>query len=367
VLLFAALLVTAADASASVTVTDLMRREVSIEKPPERILLGEGLQIVSLALLHPDPVGLLAGWGNDLKRYDPATYALFRERFPQLENVPTIGSGVGGAFSVEQALATDPDLVVLSRWQVSGSEALLRQFEAAGIPVIVVDFFERPLQNVLPSMRILGRALRREAQAEAFVGFYEKRLERISERLAAAAPDEPTVFLHGLPGMLPCCWSAGSEGIGEYIDFLGGRNIGAEVFASASGGQLSLEYVIAQDPSVYIATGLSDIGEGGLSIGSGVASRTAAEDLAKISQRPGFADLAATRNGRVHGLWNYFNGGPLNILAIEVMAKWLHPRVFADIEPLATLQEINDRFLAAPFEGTYWISLNEVGNGMAGQ
>ncbi|SFN00607.1 hypothetical protein [Methylobacterium pseudosasicola] len=42
-------------------------------------------------------------------------------------------------------------------------------------------------------------------------------------------------------------------------------------------------------------------------------------------------------------------------LAVEVMAKWLHPELMEGIEPKATLAEISARFLAVPMAGTYWI------------
>ena len=70
-----------------------------------------------------------------------------------------------------------------------------------------------------------------------------------------------------------------------------------------------------------------------------------------------FDSLKAVREGRAYGLWNYFNAVPLNILAAEVFAKWLRPDLFADIDPEATLKEINARFAAVPFDGAYWIAL----------
>ncbi|MCG5477222.1 MAG: ferrichrome ABC transporter, partial [Sinorhizobium fredii] len=69
--------------------------------------------------------------------------------------------------------------------------------------------------------------------------------------------------------------------------------------------------------------------------------------------------IAAVRNGRVHGLWNFFNAIPLNIVAAEAFAAWLRPDLFADVDPARTLAEINERFAAVPFEGAYWISLKK--------
>lgn len=72
---------------------------------------------------------------------------------------------------------------------------------------------------------------------------------------------------------------------------------------------------------------------------------------------PVLANLSGVQKGRVDGLWNFFNAVPLNILAAEAFARWLRPELFADVDPQGTLTEINERFAAVPFRGSYWISL----------
>ncbi len=65
------------------------------------------------------------------------------------------------------------------------------------------------------------------------------------------------------------------------------------------------------------------------------------------------------RNGRVYGLWHIFNNNPANFLAVEVLAKWFHPELFADIDPDASLRELNERFLLVAMQGTYWVRLKD--------
>ncbi len=341
------------------TVTDILGRTVTIEHEPRRILLAEGFQLITLALLDPDPVSRLAGWGGDLETLDPATYALFKARFPAVADLPVVGLGSGETFSMEQALAVAPDLAIFSAWQAAttGPEAVAAPFEQAGIPVIFVDFYQSPLTRTAPSLRLLGQVLGREEAAESFITFSEERLRRIRDRMAGAGPG-PRVMLHAYPGLWPCCWSAGSGGLGEVIALLGGRNIGADRFPTPNGGQLDLEYILAADPEVYIATGLPQLDQAGsIRIGSGVDPGAARAGLAAMAAQPGLAGLSAMRQSRVHALWNFFNGGPLSIVGVEAMARWIRPELFGDVDPAATLAEINRRFLAVPFTGTYWVSL----------
>jgi len=357
VALICVLQASAASAQWPRTVTDIAGREVDIPSKPQRILLAEGFQILALSFVSPDPVSLLAGWGGDLRTFDPATYALVRDRFPDIENVPTTGMGSGETFSLERALALDPDLVVFSLWQARGNLAeTAAPFEAAGIPVVFIDFYLDPLANTLPSLDLLGRILGEEQRAREYAAFYRERLDFVKKRLAAETVPRPKVLLHAFPEVWPCCWSAGGRGVGELIDLVGGRNIGAERFPSPNGGQLNLEVIIEEDPEVYIATGSSGTGPG-VALGAGVTEDEARSDLARVIGAPGLSSLSAVVEGRVHGLWNFFNGSPINILAVEVMAKWVHPELFGTLDPGKTLAEINDRFSAVPFRGAFWVDL----------
>ncbi len=42
---------------------------------------------------------------------------------------------------------------------------------------------------------------------------------------------------------------------------------------------------------------------------------------------------------------------------IEALAAWIHPDRFQGVSALKTLQEVNERFLTVPMEGTYMIDL----------
>ncbi|SEO13747.1 iron complex transport system substrate-binding protein [Pseudorhodobacter antarcticus] len=56
----------------TITITDIAGRTVEVEKNPDRIVLGEGRMIYSLALLdRADPFARVAGWKDDLINYDP--------------------------------------------------------------------------------------------------------------------------------------------------------------------------------------------------------------------------------------------------------------------------------------------------------
>lgn len=343
-----------------VTFTDVVGRTVHLEAPAQRVILGDGRTLLALAVLHPDPVSILAGWPDQLRRADPDTYALFQDAFPGLEDVPHVSAGSAASFSVERALALRPDAVIFSGGHSPSADAheVIAQLEAAGVAVAFIDFGASPMDNTIPSLAVLGAVLGRQAEAEAFSALVRDRMDRIATRLAAH-PDlsRPAVFMHMHAVGWDCCYSPGSGNLGQLIEAAGGENIGAAVLPSPT-GQLSWEYVLSRNPDVYIATGgPHQRDNGGLVLGTGIALDEAAERLTAIASHRDIAPLAATRAGRIHGLWHHFYVSPLNVVVLELLAQWSHPELFADLDPAATLAEINETYLAVPLVGTYWVEL----------
>ena len=338
-------------------VTDALGRVVKVPDHVQRVVLGEGRLISAFALLDRDqPFKRIVGWQNDLRKLDPNTYAAYVVKFPEVKDIPLIGQASEQSVSAEQILALKPDLAVFS---ISGHgptehSPVADVLEQAGIAVLFVDFRVNPLQGTRDSMTALGQALGREKQASAFLDFYNQHVERITQTLGVIDEQKrPSVFLELLAGV----WAnpghtTGKGGMGELIRLVGGRNIAEGVVPGAL-GDISVEYALKADPDVYILTGNQ---KPGVMLGAGIDSATAQASLKQVLARPQFAELRAIREGNVHALWHDFYNSPYNILAIEALAKWVHPQTFADLDPHLTLEQINRQFLDTPLAGQYWIS-----------
>ncbi|MCW4456497.1 ABC transporter substrate-binding protein [Flavobacterium sp. MXW15] len=338
-------------------IVDLRGRKVTVPDQIKKISIDDGRYLVALALIQPDPVKVLAAWPRDINRIGEETYAEYLKKFPALRTLPQVASSAG-SFNLESVLAAAPDVAVVSLGN-GPSDAQVAQLQAAGIPVVFIDFFTNPFKNQERSLRILGRLTGGQAKAEDFIAFRRQRLETISRRVAALAPDaRPSVFLEAHAGMTrDCCNSPGKGNVGDYIEFVGGHNIGADVLKGPF-GKLNLEYVISRDPKVYIATGGAHLEKsGGLVLGVGYDAARARASLAAITRRQGIAQLSAVKTGNAHGLAHQLINSPIDIVAIEVFARWVHPELFQDLDPARTLQEINRRFLAVPYHGVGWTDL----------
>lgn len=336
---------------------DLRQRPVTPHATPAKLSIDDGRYLVALGLIHPDPVSALVAWSGDIQRLGKETYAAYVKRWPALAKLPIVPPS-NLPFQVEPVLAAKPDVALVSLG-AGPADAQVAQLDGAGVSVAFIDFFSHPIENQAASLTLLGALTGRQEQAAAYNAFRKERLDRISERLKGLTDAQrPSVFMEPHAGLTPdCCNSPGNGNVGDYIAFVGGRNIGADQIKQPF-GKLGLEYVLSRDPDIYIATGGPHLAKAkGFVIGPGFTPEQSQAGLRNVVARSGIATLRAVREGRVHGLSHQMINSPIDVVAVEVLAKWIHPDRFGDLDPAATLAEINKRFLAVPYYGSYWADL----------
>ena len=342
--------------AAPIEITDIMNRQVSLEAPAKRILLGAGRHLPVLGLIHRDPASLLVGWRDDFRR-DTASFSIWSSASPKLADLPVVGGPAGSGLDIETVVNLDPDLVILSLYDAEASDTArsMEMLERLGIPVLVVDFFSHPLKNTLPSLRMLGSALGVSDRAEAFIAFYQSHLEAVQKGLAAAPFERPNVFMHVHAGGTPCCSTPGHGVFNDMIDLAGGYNLALNHIPGLY-GDVSVEQLIVDDPQIYIATGgAHQAAGGGLVLGPGISAEDANASFQRLLGDPALAQLTAVSQKRAQALWHMFNDTPVHIVMIERLAKLFHPERFPDLDPQATLDTINRDFLAVPMTGTFWL------------
>ncbi|MFC3694347.1 ABC transporter substrate-binding protein [Chenggangzhangella methanolivorans] len=347
-LAFGAIAVAASNARAQTVVTDVAGRQVEIAGPAKRIIVEAPGYYPALALLSRDAADLVVGVGATESRGQ-------FEAEQDLAGKPRLGTMSFGTFAVETALALKPDLLIATLAGPGQQDAVERAFAAAGVPVLYVDFFVDPARNTIPSIELVGAAIGAEKQAAAFADFHRRRIATIVERLAAEKPARPKLMIYRRSADGTCCWSFAKGFMSPFFDMLRVRNI-AEDKLPGMVGQLSLEAVIESDPDIFVATDWSFWAESLFG-----PERTREQTLARLeatTRQPGLDGLAAVRERRVHAIDTTLMRSPLNVLAVELFAKWRHPTLFADIDPQKSLDEINGRFLARPLKGSFWASLD---------
>ena len=341
------------------TLTDILQRKVTVPDNPQRVVLGEGRLLYTLALVeNGNPLRHVVGWPGDLPHYDRQTWARYSTAFPAMKKIPLIGGANPGQLSMEKTIALRPDLVILPLYakKPAVQDDMLTQLGAAGIPVIYVDTRIDPLKNTVPSLKILGEALGDPQKTQRFIAFYQRHMSLIQDRLRQAAPVRPRVMLQLHIGRREgCCTTVGHGNLADLLTYAGGDNIAAGQFSGVF-GQLSAEAVLAARPDFFLATGLGDAQQPHrLQLGPLVDSATAQQSFSHaLAGQPVISQLAAVRQGKTLAIWHNFYLSPWHLLAVEAMAKTLHPQLFHDLDPANTLREMNEAFLPLPETGTYW-------------
>ncbi|MDB6454815.1 ABC transporter substrate-binding protein [Falsirhodobacter sp. 20TX0035] len=349
-----------------VTLTDIAGREVTVEAPVQRVILGEGRQIYLLGVLEREaPFAHVVGWREDLLQADPDGYAAYAEKFPDLKDLPTFGGFKDGTFDVEQAAALKPDVVLMNLEARAATEDAGYDDKLAelGVPIVYVDFREDPMAHSVESMRIMGKLTGQEQRADDYIAFAEAQMKRVTDRIAGDDIVRPKVFIDRAGGYSDdCCMSFGNGNFGEYVEIAGGTNIAKDIIPGTF-GTLNPEQIIASNPDQVIVTGGNwDAyvpGGAWVGLGPGADMQAAKTKLQALTERTAMTGITAVKTGQFHAIWHQFYDNPYYFVAVQQLAKWQQPALFADLDPEATLKELHERFLPVPYQPGYWVSLND--------
>ena len=350
--------------AALTTVTDLLGRQVKVKLPVQRVILGEGRQLYLVAALDTqNPIERIVGWRKDLIQSDPDTYNAYLRAFPAIAKIPTFGGFEDGTFDIEQAISQRPDVIILNIEAQHATEdaRYIEKLDALGIPVVYVDFRNQPMTNTEPTMRLFGQLFGKEPQAEAFIAFRNRQIRRVTDVIAAQQPARPAVFIERIGGYTDdCCLSFGNENFGLFVELAGGNNI-AKGIIPRTFGQLNPEQVIVANPAQVVVTSANweAFAPGGhwVGVGPGADMAEARRKLAWYTARPAYAGIKAQESQAFHAIWHQFYNSPYQFVAIQQLAKWFHPTLFADLDPEASFRELHERFLPVPYAPGYSVSL----------
>lgn len=356
-----------AQSSGSISVTDIAGRTITLDKPAQKLVLGEGRFMAALGVLGvSDPVSKVAGMMNDFRLYDPNTFSVYAETFPAINDIPTFGHTTEDSVSVEKIILLNPDVAIFGlegHGPGARSHHITDKLQAAGIPIVFIDFRADPIKNTGRSVEILGAVLGLQKEAIRFSEYYSRQLELVRSRVS-------TIPKMGFPKVLldlrvdnaqACCYTVTDGLFASMAEFAGARNLAKDVLSSRV-GQLSLEYVLTADFDIYIGTAYGNPSDYHMRYerilsGVNVKPEQARNSLLQTMQARGLSSIDAARNKKSYALWHHFYNSPLNLYAIQKMATWFHPKVFEDIEPEATLKKLLDGFKPLDLMGEYSASL----------
>jgi iron complex transport system substrate-binding protein len=228
----ALLLCTMALSAQAITVQDFAGREITLAQPARRIVA-----------LAPDIVENLFSAGAGDRLVGAVSYSNYPRQAQELHEV-----GNYNAFSLEQILALQPDLVIM--WGSGNGMHTLSKLEGLGIPVFVSEL--RHLSDVPESIRRLGQLAGTGSVAEAEAHRIESELASL--RSQYSGDRSLSVFYQIWNDPLQTV--NGEHLISEVIALCGGRNVFGD--ASALAPRISVESILLRDPDAIIASGMGE-------------------------------------------------------------------------------------------------------------
>lgn len=252
------------EAVSGINFTDMIGRNIVLDKVPERILA-----------LSPSDCEILCAIGAGEQLIGRATECDWPQEILEL---PAIESGVN--MNLEQVIAMKPDVVLMS--SITQTEAQQNVLENAGITVIYSDGHDNSetLEGVYKAISLLGTVSGREEAAQKLVADTKQTFSD----LQASIPDgeKKTVYFEVSP-LKYGLWTCGpGTYMNEICELLGVENI----FSDLEGWcEVSEEQVLDRNPD-YIVSVIMYYDEG----------LSPEED---ISSRNGWDSITAVKNGNI--------------------------------------------------------------------
>lgn len=265
------------------TLTDDLGRKVTLRAEPKRIVS-----------VLPSSTETLCAIGACDRLVGVDEYSDFPA---QVKTLPK----VGGLYTpnIEAMVALKPDLVVVSKYG-----KLVEPLTATGIPVVAVN--PETYDEVFSKTLVLGRIVNREAQAKNLVVQMRRDIARI-EILTRNAVRKPSAYYE----IDPTPYTAGPN---SFIGVLLGKAGATNIIPANLGDfpKISPELVVQRNPQLILGL-----------------------DPATARARPGWANIAAVKSGRVIPVPP---GSPLDTLlnrpgprlpqALAALARLVHPELF---------------------------------------
>lgn len=330
-----------AAASYPKTFTDTLGREITLDKPVERIITRSPDEArIVIALGAGDK--LIAGEQATKSCLCPMTFdnttegckdcykTIIDGRMPDLPEISTRYD-----IYYEKIAALKPDIIFC------GSLKDAEAFEdKIGCPVVVLggqgwNFGD---SGYFKSIQVAGQALDREDKADKLIEFIKGKIDKVksvTDKMSAA--DKPKVYFASR-GATNAFYDpkegrdfTRTEPKYDPLDVAGGINVASEINGSTI--NVALEQIIAWNPD-YIFVSNSDAGNN--------------TGLNFIKNSPELSTINAIKNGNVYNcFYPHCRGTPpdRNLLNMMYMAKLLHPDEFKDLDLEKEGNEIFKAFL----------------------
>lgn len=323
--------------AAPLPITDAIGRTVTLRGPAERIVITFNYEEFT-AVAGPSGWDRVVGFNKRQWAVNrTSNWVRYQKAIPRLSTLPDVGAGENDTFSVERVLSLNPDLLITLALDFNALAPAMAQIEAAGVPILCVDYNAQVLEKTIASTLALGHATGNLDRAQTLAELYRDRVADIARRVTGAATPKAYVELG----------QSGAEVVGNtYNGVMWGKMVELAGAANIATGRIppgfhpmSPETVLAAEPNFIFITASSWAGSpNAVRAGYGIDIETTRRTLAPYASRPGWSNFPAIEAGNIHAIETGLARSLWDWVASEYFAKQMHPDAFADVDPTADLR-----------------------------
>ncbi len=294
----------------TVTMVDVTKKSVTVPVAPQRVIcMSSSMNEILVAL---DASNSLIG------RDDNSTFP------PSLLKLPVVAT-TSYTPNIEAVIEKKPDLIIADTMLQDDAR---RKFESFGIPVIVEAATDPTRTDTL--IRNFGLIFNRQQRAEDLISFLSKNQNIMTTRLAKLTDaQKPRVFWEMLQPYKTCTKAVASH---QNIVKAGAINVAADLAGTYP--VVSAEWLAKVNPQLIIRMASRDDSD-----------QVVQQIYDEVMSRPALSTVDAVRNKKVYIVkWSIY-GGLRSLVSQLYYVKWIHPDLFADIDPAAVHKELLTRFL----------------------
>ncbi len=343
----------------TVEVTDALGRKVKVNTPVQRVALNFNFEEFT-AVAGKDNWAKVVGISRaPWEGWRPVIFKRYAAVIPNLQAMPDIGHSDDGTFSAEKVIALKPDVLFIAEWTYKSLQTAREQIEAAGIPIVVIDYNAQLLERHMASTRAIGKVMGTETRGEELAKLYEREYNDVLARIAKSTDkSHKKVYVElGQAGADTVGNSYSGTMWGKLLTTLGAVNV-ADGKLPGPWGKVNAEAVIADNPDLIFIAGSSWVNKPhAVKTGYEATPDVTRATLTPYAQRPAWANLKAVKTGEVHAIEHGLCRTLFDYVAMQYIAKRLYPDAFKDVNPEASFRSYHEKYLPVAYAGTWMLPL----------
>ncbi|AHF79510.1 ABC transporter substrate-binding protein [Thermococcus paralvinellae] len=323
---------TTSKAKYPITITDFAGRTVTIEKPPERVIVLTSYWAEILCILGIQDK--IVGIGKYIP-YDPYLPDDVKKR-------PVVGSSFKG-LNWETVASLNPDLIIVDWYGGKYKDAeTIKKAEELGIPVIALS--AKSVEDNIKVVELLGKVFGKKEKAEELASWMKEKLDEVNKITSQIPVDrKKNVLLISAPKDVggPITVYAKGSAWASIVEFVGAHNLAFDKEFDTQWPKLDLEKIIAywgDKADVIIVTSFSQ------------------DKLEKavndIKNDPRWREIKAVKEGHVYGILagskGFLDWGPRIVVGVYQMAGLIYPEYYPEWKLIA--KELLENFYGIKYE-----------------